>query len=71
MYKRQHHDIPFEENDDGTIRTLRVEADAIVNPKQPDCSYPFKKLCGAGVAFKLLCLLYDRAGLPAAEKYAL
>lgn len=66
-----HHDIPFEENDDGTIRTLRVEADAIVNPKQPDCSYPFKKLCGAGVAFKLLCLLYDRAGLPAAEKYAL
>ena len=66
-----HHDIPFEELPDGTIKNLRVSADAIVNPKQPDCPYPFKKLCGAGVAFKLLCLLYDRHQIPEAEKYAL
>ena len=66
-----HHDIPFEEQEDGTIKNLRVDADAIVNPKQPDCSYPFKKLCGAGVAFKLLCLLYDRNHIPEEEKYAL
>ena len=35
-----HHDIPFEELPDHTMRTLRVDADAIVNPKQPDCPYP-------------------------------
>lgn len=66
-----HHDIPFEELPDHTMRTLRVDADAIVNPKQPDCPYPFKKLCGAGVAFKLICHLYDRCHVPETEKYAL
>ena len=65
-----HHDIPFEEQEDGSVRILRVAADAIVNPKQPDCPYPFKKLCGAGVAFKLICNLYDRSHLPENEKYA-
>ena len=50
---------------------MRVDADAIVNPKQPDCPYPFKKLCGAGVAFKLVCHLYDRCHIPPEEKGAL
>lgn len=36
------------------------EADAIINPHQKDCKYPFKKLCGAGVIFKLLLLLYNK-----------
>ena len=35
------------------------EACAIVNPNQPECSYPFKSLAGVGVTFKLLTLLYE------------
>lgn len=33
------------------------KADAVINPRQPDCPYPFKELAGVGVAFKLLCAL--------------
>ena len=32
-------------------------ADAVINPRQPDCTYPFKELAGVGVAFKLLCAM--------------
>lgn len=42
-------------------------ADAIVNPRQPDCPYPFKSLCGAAVAYKLVCCLYEICGIPAGE----
>ncbi len=38
------------------------EAIAILNPKQADCNYPFKALCGAGVAFKLALAVVDRGG---------
>lgn len=34
-------------------------ADALVNPKQPDCTYPEKGLCGAAVAYKLAALIYQ------------
>lgn len=53
-----HHDIPFEYVGDKKEYKL-PEADCIVNPKQPDCSYPFDKICGAGVAFKLIKLLHE------------
>lgn len=42
-------------------------ADAIVNPKQADDNYPFSGLCGAGVAYKLVCALYERCQIPKAE----
>src|SRR5699024_11263769 len=37
-----HHEIPYEEQADGSIRTFMPAADGVVNPKQEGCSYPFK-----------------------------
>lgn len=54
-----HHDIQFRENDDGSKTYIVPEADAIINPKQPDCNYPFKYLCGAGIVFKFTQVLYE------------
>jgi len=65
-----HHDIPFEEKD-GHRSFLVSEADAIVNPKQNECQYPFKKLCGAGVAYKLVEVLYERFKIRKEELYEL
>lgn len=40
-------------------------AAAILNPKQKDCTYPYKELCGCGVGFKLMCALAEYLNLPA------
>ena len=50
-----HHEVPFEEHDGKKIYLL-PKADAIVDPKQEDCAYPFKSLCGTGVAYQLMTL---------------
>ncbi|HUQ96209.1 MAG TPA: single-stranded-DNA-specific exonuclease RecJ [Chitinophagaceae bacterium] len=42
---------------------------AILNPKQLDCNYPYKELCGCGVGFKLICALAERFDLPQTEAY--
>lgn len=61
-----HHDVPFEIKDDKKVYIV-PPADAVINPKQADCDYPFKLLCGAGVAYKLISLLYDRLGFDKKE----
>ena len=63
-----HHEIPYEEVN-GERKYLRSEADAIVNPKQEDCTYPFKGLCGAAVAFKVIQVLYELFEIPVEESY--
>ena len=57
-----HHDIPFQEEDGEKVYRI-PPADAIVNPKQHDCSYPMEGICGAVVAFKLIQVLYDLCGI--------
>ena len=48
-----HHEVPFDE-EDGEKKYHLPPADAVVDPKRTDCSYPFKGLCGAAVAYKLM-----------------
>lgn len=51
-----HHDVRFEE-EDGVRTYIIPNADAVINPKQENCGYPFKELCGAAVAYKFMeCL---------------
>lgn len=65
-----HHDVPFIE-EDGVRTFLSSQADAIINPKQIECEYKFKSICGAGVAFKLMEALYEEIGMDKEECYKL
>lgn len=62
-----HHEVPFTEQPDGKRSYHLPPAQAIVNPKQADCPYPYKGLCGAGVTYKLAELLYAQAGIAGEE----
>jgi len=53
-----HHEVPFEEKW-SKREYLTSEADAIINPKQEECEYPYKEICGATVAYKLIEALYE------------
>ncbi|MBE5948701.1 MAG: single-stranded-DNA-specific exonuclease RecJ [Lachnospiraceae bacterium] len=61
-----HHDIPYRDDEDGRHYII-PKAAAVIDPKQEDCGYPFKLLCGAAVAWKLLCALYEKTGVPITE----
>ena len=58
-----HHDIA----QDADGKDILPWASAIVNPKRADCTYPWKEICGAVVAYKLIRILYERAGIPMKE----
>ncbi len=57
-----HHEVPT-----GAAGQILPPADAVVNPKQEGDSYPFREICGAVVAYKLLKKLYEAAGVPVKE----
>lgn len=55
-----HHEVPFEEGEEK--KYILPPADAVIDPKQIDCQYPFKGLCGAAVAYKLVETLFNVTG---------
>ncbi len=61
-----HHDIPYTREGDKVSWNI-PGASAVVNPKQTDCAYPFKNICGAVVCYHLVEILYDRCGIPSKE----
>ncbi len=58
-----HHEVPFEEKD-GEKRYIVPDVDAVVDPKQEDCEYPFESICGAVVAYKVIQLLLKECQIP-------
>ena len=61
-----HHEVPFDEKEGEKIYKLSP-ADAVIDPKQTDCPYPFKGLCGAAVAYKLMEALWESMGKDSAD----
>ena len=57
-----HHEVPADESGE-----LLPPADAVIDPKQRKCTYPFPEICGAVVAYKLVEVLYEACGVPREE----
>lgn len=57
-----HHEVPYEMTEEGAKRELLPPADAIINPKQEKCRYPFSGICGAVVAYKFVQVLLETYG---------
>ena len=56
-----HHEVPYQESASQSERTyILPPADAVIDPHQADCTYPFKGICGAVVAYKLIEALYEK-----------
>lgn len=64
-----HHDVPFIEDADKKRQEIVPKADVVVNPKQHDCLYPFKELCGAVVALKFVEGLYEKFDIKHTQVY--
>lgn len=61
-----HHEVPYTEENGGR-KYILPQVDAIVNHKQQDCPYPFKELCGAAVAYKVITAMYEQFGIDSQE----
>lgn len=61
-----HHEVPYKDTENGRVYIV-PKADAVINPKQPDCGYPNKNICGAVVAWKLIWALYEQEGISKEE----
>ena len=61
-----HHEVPYKETEAGR-RYILPPADAVVDPRQEGCEYPFKGLCGAAVAYKLVEALCEANGQDVAD----
>lgn len=57
-----HHEMPYEMVE-GEKKYIKTNADAVINPKQPDCTYPFEGLCGAAVIWKFSQVVYEKMGI--------
>lgn len=66
MLVTDHHAIPFSLEEGEKMEKL-PRADAVVNPHQATCAYPYKELCGAGVVWLVMGILMEQMGLPACE----
>lgn len=55
-----HHEVPYEEAG-GNRRYLLPPAEVVIDPKQEDCTYPYKQICGAVVAYKMIQELFSMA----------
>jgi single-stranded-DNA-specific exonuclease len=62
-----HHELRFIEKENNEREYIVPVADAIINPKQKECTYPFKLLCGAGIALKFVTVLYEKLGIEEEE----
>lgn len=63
-----HHEVPFLEEGEER-REVLPPADAVIDPKRTECGYPFKGLCGAAVAWKLVTMLERLAGEPREKSF--
>ncbi|OLS01673.1 single-stranded-DNA-specific exonuclease RecJ [Tissierella creatinophila] len=70
MIITDHHDLSYKIQNNEKIYMV-PDADAVINPKNLKCEYPFKKLCGAGVAYKLIEYVYDLYEINKNELYSL
>lgn len=58
-----HHEVPYEVQEDGSRVECLPEADAVIDPKRELCGYPFDGICGAVVAYKFLQVLFACGGI--------
>lgn len=66
-----HHEVPYEVQEDESRQEILPPADAVVDPKQGGCPYPYKGICGAVVVYKLMGIYLEkmvREGTVSAEE---